>query len=201
VAIRVNFPPFQNFFVYGKKVVSMPSGGKRPGAGRPRKALTARIEEGLEVTSHKPPRVLDYPEKSKNQTAGDQKSKLTQLPTFLEMASKEGGDNLPSATEIYEQTRAWVADAGCERYVPGQLMEDFAFTRRSYLEAEYMNKKLGRVMKDGKVSPYVRSALEYLKATTTLYREIQSIVAQNATADYQGNKPNEFLLMLQNRGF
>jgi hypothetical protein len=179
----------------------MPSGGKRPGAGRPRKALAARVEEGLGVTSHKPPRVLDYPEKSKNQNSNNQKSAPMQLPTFLEMASKEGGDNLPSAADIYRQTLAWVQDAGCERFVPGQLIEDFAFTRRSYLEAEYMNKKLGRAMKDGKASPYVRAAMEYLKATTTLYREIQSIVAQNATSDFRGNKPNEFLKLLQSRGF
>jgi hypothetical protein len=179
----------------------MPSGGKRPGAGRPRKPLTTRIEEGLDVTSHKPPRVLDYPEQSNNQNAGNQKSKAAVLPTFLEMASKEGGDNLPSAAQIYEQTLAWVRDAGCERFVPGQLMEDFAFTRRSYLEAEYMNKKLGRVMQGGKASPYVRSAMEYLKATTTFYREIQGIIVQNATTDYKGNKPNEFLKLLQSRGF
>lgn len=108
---------------------------------------------------------------------------------------------MPSAADIYRQTLAWVQDAGCERYVPTQLMEDFAFTRRSYLEAEYMNKKLGRAMKDGKASPYVRAAMEYLKATTTLYREIQSIIAQNATTDFRGNKPNEFLKLLQSRGF
>jgi hypothetical protein len=117
------------------------------------------------------------------------------------MVSKEGGDNLPSATEIYLQTLEWVRDAGCERYVPKQLIEDFAFTRRSYLESEYMNKKLGRVMQGGKASPYVRSSLEYLKATTTLYREILAIITQNATSDYGGNKTNAFLDLLQNRGF
>ena len=66
------------------------------------------------------------------------------------MASKEGGGDLPTATEIYSRTLEWVIDAGCERYVLQQLIEDFTFTRRSYLENEWMNKQLGRVLKDGK---------------------------------------------------
>jgi len=64
-----------------------------------------------------------------------------------------------------------------------------------------MNKKLGRVVQGGKLSPYVKSALEYLKQTTAFYREIWSIVAQNSTTDFNGNGSNAFLEMLKNRGF
>jgi len=174
----------------------MPSGGKRAGAGRPRTPLATRLDEGIGAVSHKKPKVLEFPE---NQT-GNQKSKHS-LPTFLEMASKEGGDDLPSAVAIYEQTLAWIISTGCEKYVPEQLIEDFAFTRRSYLESEYMNKKLGRVIQGGKQSPYVRTALEYLKQTTAFYREIWSIVAQNSTTDFRGNGSNAFLEMLRTRGF
>ena len=182
----------------------MPSGGKRPGAGRPRKSLSARIDEGIGVVKHSKPRVLDYPPENQNkQNSNNQKSKPAPLPTFLEMASKEGDGTLPSAAQIYQQTLGWVADAGCERFVPKQLIEDFAFTRRSYLEAEFMNKKLGRVVKNGKPSPYVKSALEYLRATTTFYREIQAIISQNATKNYDGNTSgdNAFLELLRTRGF
>ncbi|MGL4791256.1 MAG: hypothetical protein ACRCW1_07590, partial [Anaerotignaceae bacterium] len=180
--------------------VSMPSGGKRTGAGRPRKPLSVRIEEGIGVVKHSKPKVLDFPDEN------SKKSKIqknSNVPTFLEMASKEGGDILPTATEIYEQTVEWVNSTGCEKYVPKQLIEDFAFTRRSYLESEYMNKKLGRVMQNGKPSPYVKVALEYLKHNTALYREIWSIVAQNSTVDFNGggNSKNTFLEMLTNRGF
>ena len=176
----------------------MPSGGKRPGAGRPRKSLAKRIEEGIDAVSHRKPQVLSFPDDPKIQKSNNQKSNL---PTFLEMESKEGGDILPSAAAIYQQTLDWVIAAGCEKFVPGQLIEDFAFTRRSYLEAEFMNKKLGRVMQGGKQSPYVKSALEYLKHTTALYREIWQIVAQNSTTDYAGNGTNAFLNLLANRGF
>ena len=173
----------------------MPRGGARTGAGRPRKPLTARIDEGIGEVKHSKPQVLEFPEPI------PEVSEAAPLPTFLEMSSKEGGGDLPSALDIYKQTLAWVADAGCERFVPKQLIEDFAFMRRSYLETEYMNKKLGRVIAGGKPSPYIKAALEYSKQTTALYREIWSIIAQNSTTDFNGNGSNAFLQLLANRGF
>jgi len=185
----------------------MPSGGKRPGAGRPRKPLSVRIGEDLDTVSHRKPKVLDFPPENQNNQK-IQKSKIQNnhnskppLPSFLDMASKEGDDSLPSASDIYTQTRDWVIGAGCEKFVPPQLIEDFAFTRRSYLECEYMNKKLGRVLAGGKPSPYIRAALEYAKQATAFYREIWAIVAQNSTKDFNGNGSNAFLEMLTNRGF
>ena len=189
----------------------MPSGGARAGAGRPRKSLSSRIDEGIGKVKHSKPKVLDYPPKNQNNIQNpdkkNQKSKLDNIPTFLQMASKESGDDLPSALDIYKQTLAWIVDAGCERFVTKQLVEDFAFTRRSYLEAEFMAKKLGRVFKDNngvvRPSPYVKHSLEYAKVMTSLYREIQSIITQNSTKDYDGktSQDNEFLRLLMERGF
>lgn len=203
----MNFRPLSKVFL--REVVFIPSGGRRPGAGRPRKALTARIEEGIGTVKHSKPKVLEYPpeiKKSNNQSTKESNNQKSKLPTFLTMTSKEGDDSLPTAAAIYEQTLAWVVDAGCERYVPKQLIEDFAFTRRGYLEAESMCRKLGRVFKDGttaKPSPYVKHSLEYLRSMTALYREIQSIIAQNSTKDYDGNtsQDNAFLRLLTERGF
>ena len=187
----------------------MPSGGKRPGAGRPRKPLSARIDEGLDGVSHRKPKVLDFPpenqknqnEKSKSKSNSKNQKSKPALPNFLDMTSKEGDDSLPTASQIYQQTLDWIIGAGCEKFVPPQLIEDFAFTRRSYLECEYMNKKLGRVLQGGKPSPYVKSALEYMKQATAFYREIWAIVAQNSTKDFTGNGSNAFLDLLTNRGF
>ena len=185
----------------------MPSGGKRAGAGRPRKALSARIEEGVDAVSHRKPKVLDFPPENQNnqiekskQKSKNQNSKPP-LPSFLDMTSKEGDDSLPSASDIYRQTLDWIISAGCEKFVPPQLIEDFAFTRRGYLECEYMNKRLGRVLQGGKPSPYIRAALDYMKQATAFYREIWAIVAQNSTKDFTGNGSNAFLEMLTNRGF
>ena len=180
----------------------MPSGGKRLGAGRPRKPLSARIDEGVDKVSHRKPKVIDFPpENQNNQKSKIQKNQNATLPSFLDMASKEGDESLPSATDIYRFMLEWVTNSGCERFVPPQLIEDFAFMRRSYLECEYMSKKLGRVMQGGKPSPYVKHALEYAKQSTAFYREIWAIVAQNSTKDFTGNGSNAFLELLQNRGF
>jgi len=197
----VNFPQIPNFLrVRLLEVNTMPSGGKRPGAGRPRKPLSTRIEEGVDKVSHRKPQVIEFPpENQNNQNSKNQKSKP--VPSFLEMAGKEGDDSLPSAADIYRFMLEWVKSTGCERFVPPMLIEDFAFTRRSYLECEYMSKKLGRVMQGGKASPYVRHALEYAKQATAFYREIWAIVAQNSTKDFTGNGSNAFLEMLKNRGF
>ena len=182
----------------------MPRGGARSGAGRPRKPLSARIDEGIDTVSHKKPMVLSFPD-TPSENIQTEKSKrnsdVEHIPTFLEMASRDGDDSLPSATEIYKQTLEWITGAGCERFVPPQLIEDFAFVRRGYLECEYMNKKLGRMAKGGKQSPYVKNVIEYLKQMTALHREIWAIVAQNSTKPFEGNGSNSFLELLKNRGF
>ena len=175
----------------------MPSGGKRPGAGRPRKALSARVEEGIDKVSHRKPKIIALPPENQNSKIKQSKP----APIFLEMTGKEGDSSIPTATEIYHFTLEWVTDMGCVRHVPPMLIEDFAFIRRSYLECEYMSKKLGRVMQGGKASPYVRHALEYAKQATAYYREIWTIVAQNSTSDFTRNGSNAFLELLKNRGF
>ena len=57
-------------------VIAMPRGGKRPGAGRPRKPLAARIEERVDAVSHRKPQVLGFP--LENQTAKSKKSNIIQ---------------------------------------------------------------------------------------------------------------------------
>ena len=191
-----------------EEVVYIPRGGARAGGGRPRKALFARIDEGVDTVSHKKPMVLEFPDTQSDNIQSEiqtlkskRKSNAHHIPTFLEMASRDGDDSLPSATEIYRQTLVWITAAGCERFVPPQLIEDFAFVRRGYLECEYMNKKLGRMVKGGKQSPYVKNVIEYLKQMTALHREIWAIVAQNSTKPFEGNGSNGFLELLKNRGF
>ena len=49
----------------------MARGGKRPGAGRPRKPLSVRIEEGLDKVSHRKPQVLSFPDESQDSDTFD----------------------------------------------------------------------------------------------------------------------------------
>lgn len=188
----------------------MPRGGARPGAGRPKKPLADKIIEGnpgkRELTKLKFPGAAESlggrkSEPSFEKNSNTQKSKTRgglQLPSYLDMVAKEGGDVLPPASEIYKMLADWIAGAGCLEFVAPSLIEDFAFLRRAYLECEYMNRKLGRIA-SGKRSPYVNMALDYQKAMMSVYNQIWLIVSQNCETKYEGK--NEFLEMLKNRGF
>jgi len=179
----------------------MPRGGARPGAGRPKKALADKVLEGnpgkRELT------IVQFDErpksKPKNSNSEIQRNHTPRgMPSYLDLAAKEGGDTLPPASEIYTILTAWIARAGCADIVAPNLVEDFAFLRRGYLECEYMNRKLGRIA-SGKRSPYVNMALDYQKAMMAVYNQIWLIVSQNCETRYEGK--NEFLDMLMNRGF
>lgn len=172
----------------------MPSGGARPGAGRPKKPLAEKLIEGnpskREITVLKFADEKSKPPKSKNQNS--------KMPTYLDIAAKEGGDVLPSASEIYTMLAGFIESAGCTEFVAPNLVEDFAFLRRAYLECEYMNRKMGRIA-SGKRSPYVNMALDYQKAMMAVYNQIWLIISRNCEEKYEGK--NEFLNMLTNRGF
>ena len=120
------------------------------------------------------------------------------MPSFLDIAAKEGGDILPSAREIYTLLSDFVESSGCSEFVAPILIEDFAFLRRGYLECEFMNRKMGRIA-SGKRSPYVNMALDYQKAMMAVYNQIWLIISRNCEEKYEGK--NEFLEMLRNRGF
>ena len=181
----------------------MPRGGARPGAGRPKKPLNEKLLDGnpgrrdLTVLRFPPSTGQQGPEDSDN-SKNTQNYQRAKLPSYLEMAAKEGGDVLPPATEIYTLLSEFVESAGCTEFVAPILVEDFAFLRRAYLECEYMNRKLGRIA-SGKRSPYVNMALDYQKAMMAVYNQIWLIIARNCEEQYEGK--NEFLEMLRNRGF
>ena len=177
----------------------MPRGGARPGAGRPKKPLADKLLEGnpgkRELT------VLKFqgetPEKSNAEKSKKSKD-AHRLPTYLDMTAKEGGDVLPPASKIYKMLADWIDGSGCGELIAPNLIEDFAFLRRAYLECEYMNRRLGRIA-SGKRSPYVNMELDYQKAMMAVYNQIWLIVSQNCETKYEGK--NEFLEMLKNRGF
>jgi len=184
----------------------MPRGGARPGAGRPKKPLNEKLLEGnpgrrgMTVLKFKPSEINGTPsgEGVSEKMGNSNRNQKAKLPTYLEMAAKEGGDVLPPATEIYTLLSDFVESAGCADFVAPILIEDFAFLRRGYLECEFMNRKMGRIA-SGKRSPYVNMALDYQKAMMAVYNQIWLIIARNCEEQYEGK--NEFLEMLKNRGF
>jgi hypothetical protein len=194
----VNFREIKDFLQKSKEVATMPRGGARPGAGRPRKPLADKLIEGnpgkRELTVVK----FGNGGKSKPRNSKKSNARKSKMPTYLDVTAKEGGDILPPASEIYAMLTDWIEAAGCADIVGLSLVEDFAFLRRAYLECEYMNRKLGRIA-SGRRSPYVNMALDYQKAMMAVWNQIWLIVSQNNETRYEGR--NEFLELLKTRGF
>jgi len=195
---------FRNF-KRKKGVEVMPRGGARPGAGRPKKPLNEKLLDGnpgrrdLTVIKFPPSGgSAGHSEQGVSDIPGNQKNSKSTLPSYLDLAAKEGGDILPSASTIYTLLADFIEGAGCTEYVAPILVEDFSFLRRAYLECEFMNRKMGRIA-GGKRSPYVNMALDYQKAMMAVYNQIWLIIARNCETQYEGK--NEFLEMLRNRGF
>jgi hypothetical protein len=163
-------------------------GGARPGAGRPRKPLNEKLIEGNPGKRPVERIAPKAPSESRKKTA----------PKYIAFDGKEGGADIPSATEIYAVMVDFLKRVKVEELVPPNLIDDFAFLRRSYLECEYMNREHGRIA-NGKRSPYVTMALDYQKSMMQVFNQIWIIVERNSAEQYE--RKNDFLLLLQNRGF
>lgn len=166
----------------------MPSGGYRPGAGRPRKNIGDKKLEGKPintsgVSQSKPKKV-----NSKNVMAD-----------YFSMAMKECEKEVPSADILRAEIEEYIAARGCDGYVAPQTITDYVLNRQGFLACEAMNRKIGRMTKELKLSPYVTAGQGYYKAMQGDFNLIMQII--NRHSGNQGEEKNAFLELLTNRGF
>ena len=165
----------------------MPSGGYRPGAGRPRKNIQDKKLEGKAkpntVPAPTPKRVY-----SKNVMAD-----------YFSMAMKECEKEVPAAGVLRAEIEEYIAARGCEGYVAPQTVTDYVLNRQGFLACECMNRKIGRMTKDLKLSPYVTAGSAYYKAMQGDFNLIMQII--NRHSNTQAEEKNAFLELLTNRGF
>lgn len=88
---------------------------------------------------------------------------------------------------------------GCEGYVAPQTITDYVLNRQGFLACEAMNRKIGRMTKDLKLSPYVTAGAQYYKTMQADFNLIMQII--NLHSGSQGEEKNAFLELLKNRGF
>ena len=166
----------------------MPSGGYRPGAGRPRKNSIENKLEGKAtksaVTNTPPPKKVN----SKNVMAD-----------FFAMAMKECEKEVPSADVLRNEIEEYIAARGCDGFVAPQTITDYVLNRQGFLACEAMNRKIGRMTKDLKLSPYVTAGQGYYKAMQADFNLIMQII--NRHSNNQSEEKNAFLELLTNRGF
>jgi hypothetical protein len=166
----------------------MPSGGYRPGAGRPRKNI---YDKKLEGKSTRPTvSFAPAPRKISSQNV---------MADYFAMAIKECEKEVPPADALRAEIEEYIAVRGCEGYVAPQTITDYVLNRQGFLACEAMNRKIGRMTKDLKLSPYVTAGQGYYKAMQGDFSLIMQIINRHSGA--QTEDKNAFLQLLQNRGF
>lgn len=165
----------------------MPSGGYRPGAGRPRKNPLEKKLEGKKTT---------LPSKPKPRKKIETEDVMA---TYFSMAMKECEKEVPSADALRKELGTYIAARGCEGLVAPQTITDYVLNRQGFLACEAMNRKIGRMTKDLKLSPYVTAGSAYYKAMQADFNLILQVI--NRYSRNQAEEKNAFLELLTNRGF
>jgi len=165
----------------------MPSGGYRPGAGRPRKNIGDKKLEGKPVRPVAP------------RTPPKKIAPNNVMAEYFSMAMRECEKEVPSADVLRAEMEDYIAARGCEGLVAPQTITDYVLNRQGFLACECMNRKIGRMTKEMKLSPYVTAGQGYYKAMRDDFNLITQIINR-----YSGDKDetkNAFLELLTNRGF
>jgi hypothetical protein len=166
----------------------MPSGGYRPGAGRPRKNPLEKKLEG------RPPSAV--PAKPKPTRKIETENVMAE---YFSMAMKECEKEVPSAAALRKELEDYIAARGCDGLVAPQTITDYVLNRQGFLACEAMNRKIGRMTKELKLSPYVTAGSAYYKAMQADFNLIMQII--NRYSGAQNEEENAFLKLLTNRGF
>jgi len=166
----------------------MPSGGYRPGAGRPRKSAEEKKLEGRPATEAVTPKPRVKKVAYQNVMA-----------EYFAMAMKECEKEVPAADALRGEIEAYITARGCDGLVAPQTITDYVLNRQGFLACEAMNRKVGRMTKEMKLSPYVAAGQGYYKAMRDDFNLIMQIINRHS-GDQNGEK-NAFLELLTNRGY
>lgn len=161
-------------------------GGKRPGAGRPKKPLADKILDDS-VRKHKA-KVLDFHGEMPEITA----------PDFLS-GMNSSINNVPTIQDVFKQTADWLQKTGCLNLVNPDLITNYSIAKARWYEAEKMISSTAFFFKDPATgrpitNPLVDVAATYFKQSDTAWDKIWVIVAQNCETDFGGNNPHTDLM-------
>jgi len=170
-------------------------GGKRSGAGRPKKPLVDKILEGT-LKKHKA-KVLDIPSL--------EDIPLPEPPEYTRHFNVTSIDNfVPNMETMYKNTVEWLRQTKCLHLINPDFIFEYAFMKTRWLECESIVSKVfltrkEKVDKDGRAVPYsqdiipnpmIDAAIKYNKAANDAWSKIWNIVAANSEV-YFGDDPNK----------
>ncbi len=121
------------------------------------------------------------------------------MADYFSMAMKECSAEVPSSDALRAEMEAYISARGCEGYIAPQTITDYVLNRQGFLACECMNRKIGRMTKDLKLSPYVTAGQGYYKAMQADFNLILQLI--NRYAGTVNEEKNAFLELLTNRGF
>jgi len=156
-------------------------GGKRPGAGRPKKPLVDKLLDGN--PGHQKLKVLNFKGESPPPEPPDY------MPYY---GSKKAGS--PDSEDIYRETIAWLEKTGCLHLVNASLIFDYAITKAHWYECErYVTSQGLGYLPDGKKlieNPIIETSVKYFKMADIAWGKIWDIVVQNCEHNFGGNNPH-----------
>lgn len=156
-------------------------GGRRPGAGRPRKPLADKLLDGN--PGKQKLKVVDF--------GGDDSP--PEPPEYLGYyGSKFAGT--PDVNDVYRDTVVWLQKTGCLHLVNPSLITDYAIVKSHWYECERFITKNGIVYTpNGKKIdeiPTVETSMKYFKMADAAWSKIWAIVAQNCEHHFGGENPH-----------
>lgn len=163
-------------------------GGARPGAGRKKKAVTEKAENGN--PGGRKLTVLNIPE--------IEGAEMPKPHDFLS-ATQHDGSTLEAA-DIYREAWEWLKKIGAAQYVSPQLLERYAMASARWIQCEEMTTRLGYLSKHpttGKPipSPFINIGINYMNQANRLWSEIFQLVKENCGTDYSaGVNPQDELM-------
>jgi len=157
-------------------------GGARVGAGRKKKPLAEKLQEGKTAMVMPEPPELES----------------VKMPTVKEYLSDEQRTGKLYGREIYLEVWNWLAERKCTHLISPQLLEQYSMAMARYVQLERLSSEYGFIQKSpfngGMInSPFVTMAQNYLKQANLLWQQIYRIVEANCAEPVAGNPQDDLM--------
>ena len=153
-------------------------GGKRAGAGRKKKPLAEKIQEGQKAIA------LAMPESDNLDGA--------EVDDIKEFLSEEQRIGDLYGREIWDQMVSWLRERNCAHLISPHLLEQYSMAMARWIQLERINNEMGFLSKHPTTgaaitSPFVTMAQGYLKQANVLFQQIFSIVSVSSQVNHKSH--------------
>ncbi len=159
-------------------------GGARVGAGRKKKSLAEKIQNGQKAIALAMP--ID------DNLEGEE---VESIRDFLSEDQRIGD---LYGKEIWDQMVSWLRERNCAHLINPHLLEQYCMAMARWIQLERINNEMGFLSKHPTTgaaitSPFVTMAQAYLKQANLLFQQIFSIVSENCREPVTGNPQDDLM--------